>query len=231
MWKQNMSVWKYGKSRVAATPTYHFLVSPIHYVCSVLTLYVSGRPDIHHIHHQCNYNVYSLWALSIMKCFSLTGILTGRLKRSGQWWRFGIRHIHWEGCLCTYMMVTSMCGERKWNRSRIELNGYLFKIPVHFMQEDTLQGSFISQRSWKATLSFTLTKLLAMYSITVNGRTSALIAMLGRDPLTIYCSTPLVKRPVYVCFIMRRQSGSHRQLKKCPTLSLKSYIHECLNKM
>ena len=40
-----------------------------------------------------------------------------------------------------------------------------------------------------------------MYGIAGSGKTSALAAMLGRDPLTIRCSTPLMKRPINVMFM------------------------------
>ena len=40
-----------------------------------------------------------------------------------------------------------------------------------------------------------------MYGIAGSGKTSALAAMLGRDPLTIRCSTPLMKRPINVQFM------------------------------
>ena len=42
---------------------------------------------------------------------------------------------------------------------------------------------------------------VVMYGIAGSGKTSALAAMLGRDPLTIRCSTPLMKRPVNVRFM------------------------------
>ena len=45
-----------------------------------------------------------------------------------------------------------------------------------------------------------LTKLLYMYGITGGGKMSALTAILGRDPLAIGCSTPLMKRPINVCY-------------------------------
>ena len=40
-----------------------------------------------------------------------------------------------------------------------------------------------------------------MYGIAGSGKTSALAAILGRDPITIRCSTPLMKRPVNVRFV------------------------------
>ena len=42
---------------------------------------------------------------------------------------------------------------------------------------------------------------VVMYGIAGSGKTSALAAMLGRDPLTIRSSTPLMKRPVNVRFM------------------------------
>ena len=42
---------------------------------------------------------------------------------------------------------------------------------------------------------------VVMYGIAGSGKTSALAAMLGRDPLTIRCSTPLMKRPINVRFM------------------------------
>ena len=42
---------------------------------------------------------------------------------------------------------------------------------------------------------------VAMYGIAGSGKTSALAAMLGRSPLTIRCSTPLMKRPINVRFM------------------------------
>ena len=42
---------------------------------------------------------------------------------------------------------------------------------------------------------------VVMYGIAGSGKTSALAAMLGRDPLTIRCSTPFMKRPVNVRFM------------------------------
>ena len=42
---------------------------------------------------------------------------------------------------------------------------------------------------------------VVMYGIAGSGKTSALTAMLGREPLTIRCSTPLMKRPINVRFM------------------------------
>ena len=42
---------------------------------------------------------------------------------------------------------------------------------------------------------------VVMYGIAGSGKTSALAAMLGRDPLTIRSSTPLMKRPINVMFM------------------------------
>ena len=42
---------------------------------------------------------------------------------------------------------------------------------------------------------------VVMYGIAGSGKTSALAAMLGRDPLTVRSSTPLMKRPVNVRFM------------------------------
>ena len=42
---------------------------------------------------------------------------------------------------------------------------------------------------------------VVVYGIAGSGKTSALAAMLGRDPLTIRCSTPLMKRPINVLFM------------------------------
>ena len=42
---------------------------------------------------------------------------------------------------------------------------------------------------------------VVMYGIAGSGKTSALAAILGRDPITIRCSTPLMKRPVNVRFV------------------------------
>ena len=42
---------------------------------------------------------------------------------------------------------------------------------------------------------------VVMYGIAGSGKTSALAAMLGKDPITIRCSTPLMKRPVNVLFM------------------------------
>ena len=42
---------------------------------------------------------------------------------------------------------------------------------------------------------------VVVYGIAGSGKTSALAAMLGRDPLTIRCSTPLMKRPINVMFV------------------------------
>ena len=42
---------------------------------------------------------------------------------------------------------------------------------------------------------------VVLYGIAGSGKTSALAAMLGKDPLTFRCSTPLMKRPVNVRFM------------------------------
>ena len=42
---------------------------------------------------------------------------------------------------------------------------------------------------------------VVIYGIAGSGKTSALAAMLGRDPITIRCSTPLMKRPMNVLFM------------------------------
>ena len=42
---------------------------------------------------------------------------------------------------------------------------------------------------------------VVMYGIAGSGKTSALTAILGREPLTIRCSTPLMKRPINIRFM------------------------------
>ena len=42
---------------------------------------------------------------------------------------------------------------------------------------------------------------VVMYGIAGSGKTSALTAILGREPLTIRCSTPLMKRPINIRFV------------------------------
>ena len=42
---------------------------------------------------------------------------------------------------------------------------------------------------------------VVLYGIAGSGKTSALAAILGRDPLTIRCSTPLMERPINVWFM------------------------------
>ena len=59
-----------------------------------------------------------------------------------------------------------------------------------------------------------------MYGIAGSGKMSALTAMLGRDPLAIRCSIPLMRDPLMFAIVEEKNEGKLQRVKDmCNTVA------------